>query len=248
MQIIQAANPVVGVGRHYFYILKDDSGNIVGQLNGLQYKDGVPSTAGVGGKIMFDNTNSVFIDSNTIQKIVAIGPKDVILDKMWNAAIQCGIEINKYDYDYNMFDTLGGHNSNAVFSTLAQCMQLEIFKFDGLPFAPGLFDTLLNSETIKAIQAFNGLSTSNGTGSGGGEGSGGSSGGSGSSGGVDLPGYTPSPPKKGGGYWQNPESTSPTPAEERLSASTHNDLYTEDLNDIHLTAMIVGSTSAHFLL
>lgn len=158
------------------------------------------------------------INPETLQRVVAIGDKAVIQDKMWSAAIQCSVEIYKANYDYMAPDSFGGHNSNAVLSTLAACMQLEPFKFDG--FSPGLNDVILNWETIKVIQAQNGFGQASG---GGGDSTGGSGGGSNGGGDIKLPDVPPSGGKKRGGYWQNPGSISPTSDTDYLAATKAND-------------------------
>lgn len=244
MQIIQAANPVLGVGLHYFYILKNDAGQIVAQMNGLQFKDGVPSTTGVGGNLQFTTAYQVEINSNTQQVVVAIGDKSLIQDKMWAAGIQCGVEINKLNYDYMALDTFGGHNSNALFSTLATCMSLDPIAFNGL--SPGLNDEILDVETIRVIKAQNGLG---GTASSGGSSGGGGSSGSGGpyeGGGGGIPDITPPKEPKGGGYWNVPDginsadSDSLVMAQKSINEDRVHGIYDVDVGENVMPVVIAG--------
>ncbi|MGX9217353.1 hypothetical protein ACWV27_02930 [Massilia varians] len=120
----------------------------------MQIKNGVPSATGVGGTLEVRTDYGWDYTENLPQQIVAAGDSTTI-QKMWGAANDCGLAINQQNYSYNAFDSFGGHNSNAAFSTLAACMQLEIFDLGGL--APGLGNVILNQSLIQHIQIENGI-------------------------------------------------------------------------------------------
>jgi hypothetical protein len=124
--------------------------------------------------------------------------------RAWTAGQLCGFSINELNLDYSWSDS-GGKNSNAVFSTLAKCMNLPDLDLGGL--TPGLHDIILGDATIKHIQATAARTVSGSSGAGAGAG-----GGEHSSGGTSQPdvptgtgtGGGSTGGSGGGGHWQLP--------------------------------------------
>ncbi|MFJ1468069.1 hypothetical protein [Massilia orientalis] len=215
MQIIEAVNSVAAVGAHEFFILMDDNGNIVGQLNGFAVgSDGIPKVTNISGQLQVRSDYGSIIDSSTIMKSVVSGTQEQMM-QIWNTGKACGDAINQQQMSYNLLD-IGGKNSNAAFSTLATCMKLPDLDLTGAFTAvPGLHDIILPANTIKAIQDQHGLNGTTAPSAGGGEHSGGPGGvpggvsGSGSAGGGSSGGG-------GGGHWQYPiaeHSIKPSPSD-----------------------------------
>ncbi|QJE03734.1 hypothetical protein HH212_26930 (plasmid) [Massilia forsythiae] len=204
MKIVEASNSVLALGAHQYFILQDDAGNEIAQLNGFVIgSDGVPSSTGLVGTLQV-RTDYVMNSKDSIAQKVVLEGSDEYIQKVWDAGKLCGVEINNRNYTYNAFDTAGGHNSNAAFTTLAKCMGVAVNDLTPWHTTPGLNDTILDQNVIAYLRAISGFADPNGTttpgvGSGG-EHTGGSAG--------SMPGgssgsYTPSPGTGavGGGYW-----------------------------------------------
>jgi hypothetical protein len=93
-------------------------------------------------------------DASTPKQVVAKGT-DAEIMKQWQAGKDCGAAINAQNYDYNAFDSFGGHNSDAAFSTVGMCMNVQEVDLGG--WAPGHGDIILGPETIAFIQKQNGV-------------------------------------------------------------------------------------------
>ena len=205
MKIIEASNPVLKLGAHQYFILQDDSGKEIAQLNGFVVgSDGIPNTTGFTGNLQVRSDYVSDSKESTVQMVVFSGSQDVVM-KVWNVGVQCGIAVNAQNYSYSWSDSLGGHNSNSVFSTLAKCMGVADLDLGGS--TPGLHDIILDANTIAVIRAQAGFqnypTSSNGSGSSGGGEHGGSGGGM--PGGTSSSGSDPiGSGKTGGGTWKFP--------------------------------------------
>jgi hypothetical protein len=206
LKIIEASNSVLLIGSHQYFILQDDSGKEIAQLNGFVVgADGIPNTTGFTGTLQVRSDYGSDSSAATTKMVVFSGSQQDTM-KLWNAAVQCGVAINAQNYSYSWSDSFGGHNSNSAFSTLAKCMGVADLDLGGA--TPGLHDIILDANTIAYIRSQVGLpATSGSSGSGGATGGGEHGGnpggvpGGGSSSGTDPIGGGGS---TGGGHWQYP--------------------------------------------
>jgi len=153
MQIIQAQKDVAGIGSHNFLVLIGDNGQQKGQLHGWQIKNGVISVTGVGGTLQVRDTAGYSLNDPSVDRAVIWEGDAAEGTRLWNIASDCGEKINELNYDYNLFDSFGGHNSNAAASTLVECMELDWVDLDG--FSPGEGEIIIDTATMEVIQAQN---------------------------------------------------------------------------------------------
>ncbi len=156
-KIVEAQAPVLGAGGHNYWVLLDNSGNKVGELHGFQIdSNGNPSTSGVGGTLkVFDNYTMGYSPSTT-QAVVFDGTQSEAM-ALWGAASDCGDLITLKKYDYNAFDSFGGHNSNSAASTLAACMGVTEANLGS--FTPGKGDVILSNSEIENVRQDYGFSS-----------------------------------------------------------------------------------------
>lgn len=152
MKIVQATQSVAGFGNHNYLVLVGDTGRVMGQLHGWQVINGQVNVTGIGGELGVRTDHVYAYSASTPQAVLFEGSAEVA-NQLWQAALDCGNEINSLGYSYNALNSFGGHNSNAAFSTLAECMLLQPVDPFGLD--PGLGDIILSEEAMDAIRALN---------------------------------------------------------------------------------------------
>lgn len=155
-KIVEAQAPVLGAGGHNYWVLLDNSGNRVGELHGFQTDaNGEPATTGVGGDLKVFTDRSMGYNASTPQAVVFDGTQAEAM-ALWGAATDCGDLINLKNYDYNAFDSFGGHNSNSVASTLAACMGVTEVNLGS--FTPGMGEVILSNSEIEYVRQSYGFS------------------------------------------------------------------------------------------
>jgi hypothetical protein len=205
-KIVQAVDVVAEYGGHNYLVLLNDSGAQVSQLNGYVVgPDLVPKTSALTGTLKVISDYVLPFNANTPQATLVEGDALKVMS-LWQAAVECGKEINSLQLNYNPLDIFG-KNSNAAFSTLVACMKAKEAVVTDQWF-PGKNDIILPQEIMDRIfqKAVDAISAGQGVGGGGGDNSGNPSPGGGGSSWI-----APTSPgsKTPGGYWQNPSMVTP---------------------------------------
>lgn len=154
MKIIQAQKDIIGIGSHNFIVLINDVGQEIAQLHGWQVKNGVVDVSGVGGQLQVRTDHTYNLNDPAIDRGILWEGTATEGYQLWEIAKDCAEVINDLNYDYNMFDTFGGHNSNAAASTLIECMDLPEIDLDG--WSPGTNEIIIDTATIEHIRQENG--------------------------------------------------------------------------------------------
>jgi hypothetical protein len=113
-KIVAAQTPVGVGGGHDLWVLFDDNGIPVQQINGFALVDGKVNTAAVSGKILatYDYRMPDF-NASSPQVTVFEGPIADLM-KYWDAGKSCADLITQHNFDYSLLS----QNSNSVYTTV----------------------------------------------------------------------------------------------------------------------------------
>lgn len=152
-KIVAGQTPAVGLsngigGGHDLWALFDDSGNMVQQINGFALVDGAINTTALSGTLVatFEYRMPDF-NASSPQVTVLQGTMDY-LAPFWNAAKDCATQITAHNFEYSW----SSQNSNSVYSTVAQCMNVAAPDVGAwYTVTPGLNNVLLTVQEVSSI-------------------------------------------------------------------------------------------------
>lgn len=141
------AYDIIGLAAHNFWVLRDEKGNVLGQLHGLatDAKNRIKPIGTVGDKLKFyhfgcraillglnPTCNLNYIKAGQKSKLVFSGSPDEVLGR-WDNAVKALPYLNSLDVSYTPFGILGlAHiNSNTAYTLLGKLMGIPEHNFSG---------------------------------------------------------------------------------------------------------------------
>jgi hypothetical protein len=141
------AYDIVGMATHNFWVLRDEVGNVLGQLHGLATnpQNEILPIGKFGDKLKFyhfgsraiqfgldPESNKNYIKANQKNLLVYTGTDADVLAR-WDNAVKALPFLNRLEIPYTPFGVLGfPHiNSNTAFSILGKIMDIPALKFQG---------------------------------------------------------------------------------------------------------------------
>jgi hypothetical protein len=163
------AYDIVSLAAHDFWVLRDEKGNVLGQLHGLatNTENKIKPIGIIGDKLKFYHFGSRAIllglnpdcDLNFIKaaqksKLVFSGSPDEVLGR-WDNAVKALPYLNSLDVPYTLFAILGlvPVNSNTAYTLLGKLMGIPAHHFSGC-WQPGCRNTdkILTFSQLEAMK------------------------------------------------------------------------------------------------
>ena len=163
------AYDIVGIATHNFWVLRDDKGNVLGQLHGLATnpQNEILPIGKIGDKLKFYHfgsraiqsglapvSNKSYIKANQKNQLVYRGTDGEVLTR-WDNAVKALPFLNGLEISYTPFAVLGlSHiNSNTAFAVLGRIMGIPVPKFQGY-WQPGWSNAnkILTSAQFEALR------------------------------------------------------------------------------------------------
>ncbi|MGZ5013495.1 MAG: hypothetical protein ACXV8P_07285 [Methylobacter sp.] len=168
------AYDIIGLAAHDFWVLRDEKGNVLGQLHGLatNTKNKIKPIGIIGHKLKFYHfgsraillglnpaCNLNYIKAGQKSKLVFSGSPDEVLDR-WDNAVKALPYLNRLNVSYTPFGILGlAHiNSNTAYTLLGKLMGIPVHNFSGC-WQPGCrnIDKILTSSQLESMRYPQGL-------------------------------------------------------------------------------------------
>lgn len=158
------AYDIVGLAAHDFWVLRDEKGNVLGQLHGLatNTKNKIKPIGTMGDKLKFyhfgsraillglnPNCDLNYIKAGQISKLIFSGKPEDVLDR-WDNAVKALPYLNALEVPYTPFAILGlvHINSNTAYTLLGKLMGIPVHNFSGY-WQPGSRNT---NKILTALQ------------------------------------------------------------------------------------------------
>lgn len=163
------AYDIVGLAAHDFWVLRDEKGNVLGQLHGLatNTKNKIKPIGTMGDKLKFyhfgsraillglnPNCDLNYIKAGQKSKLIFSGSTDDVLDR-WDNAVKALPHLNALEVPYTPFAILGlvHINSNTAYTLLGKLMGMPVHNFSGC-WQPGCRNTdkILTSSQLESMR------------------------------------------------------------------------------------------------
>lgn len=163
------AYDIVGLAAHDFWVLRDEKGNVLGQLHGLatNTENKIKPIGIIGDKLKFyhfgsraillglnPNCNLNYIKAGQKSKLVFAGSSDDVLGR-WDNAVKALPYLNSLEISYTPFGILGlvHINSNTAYTLLGKLMGIPVHNFPGY-WQPGSrnIDKILTVSQLEAMR------------------------------------------------------------------------------------------------
>jgi hypothetical protein len=163
------AYDIVGLAAHDFWVLRDEKGNVLGQLHGLatDTKNKIKPIGTIGDKLKFYHfgsraillglnpaCNLNFIKAGQKSKLVFSGSPDEVLSR-WDHAVKALPYLNSLNVPYTPLGIVGvAHvNSNTAYTLLGKLMDIPLHNFSGC-WQPGCKNTdkILSSSQLESMR------------------------------------------------------------------------------------------------
>lgn len=162
------AYDIVGLAAHNFWVLRDEDGNVLGQLHGLATtpENRIKPMGTLGDKLKFyhlgpraillglsPERNLNYIKAGQKSKRIYSASPDEVLGR-WDNAVKALSYLNSLDVPYTPFAVLGlvPVNSNTAYALLGKLMGVPVHYFSGY-WQPGWrhIDKILTASQLKAM-------------------------------------------------------------------------------------------------
>lgn len=169
------AYDIVGLAAHDFWVLRDEKGNVLGQLHGLATnpENRIKPMGTIGDKLKFyhfgsrailfglnPECNLNYIKAGQISRQVFVGTPDDVLGR-WDNAVKALPYLNSLEVPYTPFAVMSlvPINSNTAYTLLGAIMGLPLHKFSAY-WQPGWRSThkILTVSQLESVRYPQGLS------------------------------------------------------------------------------------------